>query len=72
MIALDDIKNLTPQERLEVFAKINSKDLELIMHHCSVELQERELVEDKTAFEEHLEDSILGEQTAKERAAAWK
>ena len=67
MITLDDIKNLTPQERLEVFAKINSKDLELIMHHCSVELQERELVEDKTAFKEHLEDSILGEQTAEER-----
>jgi ribonuclease HII len=67
MIALDDIKNLTPQERLEVFAKINSKDLELIMHHCSVELQERELVENKTAFKEHLEDSILGEQTAEER-----
>jgi len=67
MVALDDIKNLTPQERLEVFAKINSKDLELIMHHCSVELQERELVEDKTAFKEHLEDSILGEQTAEER-----
>ena len=67
MVALDDIKNLTPQERLEVFAKINSKDLELIMHHCSVELQERELVEDKTAFKEHLEDSILGEQTAEDR-----
>ena len=68
MIALDDIKNLTPQERLEVFAKINSKDLELIMHHCSVELQERELVEDKAAFEEHLEDSILGEQTAEDES----
>jgi len=46
MISLNDIKNLTPQERLEVFAKINSKDLELIMHHCSVELQERTLAED--------------------------
>jgi ribonuclease HII len=57
MVALDDIKNLTPQERLEVFAKINSKDLELIMHHCSVELQERELVE----------DNLLGDQTAEER-----
>ena len=61
MVALDDIKNLTPQERLEVFAKINSKDLELIMHHCSVELQERELVEDKMAFKEHLEDNIVEE-----------
>jgi len=57
MITLDDIKNLTPQERLEVFAKINSKDLELIMHHCSVELQERELVE----------DDLLAKQTAEER-----
>ncbi len=66
-IAIGDIKNLTPQQRLDVFAKINSKDLELIVHHCSVELQERELVEDKTAFKEHLEDSILGEQTAEER-----
>jgi len=57
MITLDDIKNLTPQERLEVFAKINSKDLELIMHHCSVELQERSLVE----------DDLLAKQTAEER-----
>ncbi len=57
MITLDDIKNLTPQERLEVFAKINSKDLELVMHHCSVELQERALVE----------DDLLAKQTAEER-----
>ena len=57
MIVIEDIKNLTPQERLEVFAKINSKDLELIMHHCSVELQERALVE----------DDKLGKQTAEER-----
>ena len=57
MITLDDIKNLTPQERLEVFAKINSKDLELIMNHCSVELQERALVE----------DDLLAKQTAEER-----
>ena len=57
MIALDDIKNLIPQERLEVFAKINSKDLELIMNHCSVELQERALVE----------DDLLAKQTAEER-----
>jgi len=66
-IAIGDIKNLTPQQRLDVFAKINSKDLEIVMHHCSVELQERELVEDKKAFKEHLEDSILGDQTAEER-----
>jgi len=64
MIALDDIKNLTPQERLEVFAKINSKDLELIMHHCSVELQERALVE-------QYDDDLLAKQTAEERRI-WK
>jgi hypothetical protein len=62
---IEDIKNLTDQERLEIFAKINSKDLELIMHHCSVELQERALVE------QH-DDDLLAKQTAKERAAAWK
>ncbi len=60
MIALDDIKNLTPQERLEVFAKINSKDLELIMHHCGVELQERSLVEQD-------DDALLAYQTAEDR-----
>ena len=64
MITLDDIKNLTPQERLEVFAKINSKDLELVMHHCSVELQERALVE------QH-DDDLLAKQTAEERRI-WK
>jgi len=63
MTALDDIKNLTPQERLEVFAKINSKDLELIMHHCSVELQERSLVED--------DDALLAKQTVEDRRI-WK
>ena len=83
MIALDDIKNLTPQERLEVFAKINSKDLELVMHHCSVELQERALVEPPKVYEgtdgrryivledESIkfvdEDDDLGRQTAEER-----
>ncbi len=70
-ICLEDVKNLTPQERIDVFAKINNKDLELVMHHCSVELQERELVEDNVAFKEHLEDTILGEQTANERLI-WK
>jgi len=63
-IAIGDIKNLTPQERLEVFAKINSKDLELVMHHCSVELQERALVE------QH-DDALLGKQTAEDRLI-WK
>ena len=59
-IAIGDIKNLTPQERLEVFAKINSKDLEIVMHHCSVELQERALVEQK-------EEELLAHQTAEDR-----
>jgi len=63
MIALDDIKNLTPQERLEVFARINSKDLEMIMDLCSVELQERSLVED--------DDALLAKQTAEDRRI-WK
>lgn len=63
-IAIGAIKNLTPQERLEVFAKINSKDLELVMHHCSVELQERALVE------QH-DDDLLAKQTAEERRI-WK
>jgi hypothetical protein len=50
-IAMGDLKNLTPKERLNVFANLNSSDLELLSHHCSVELQER----------------ALGEQTANER-----
>jgi hypothetical protein len=58
---IEDIKNLYPQERLNAFAKINSKDLELIMHHCSVELQERALV---VAAKE---DDLLGQQTTEER-----
>ena len=57
-ICLEDVKNLTPQKRLEVFAKVNSKDLELIMHNCSIELQERKLV---------AEDDLLAKQTAEER-----
>jgi hypothetical protein len=70
---IEDIKNLYPQERLDAFAKINSKDLELIMHHCSVELQERDLVEQakkEVSLEEQYpvdEDDLLGEQTAQER-----
>ena len=57
-ICLEDVKNLTPQERIDVFAKINNRDLELLMHHCSMELQERTLVE---------EEDLLAEQTANER-----
>ena len=66
-IAMGDLKNLTPKERLNVFANLNSSDLELLSHHSSLELQERELVKDKI----HLEDAILGEQTANERLI-WK
>jgi len=56
-IAMGDIKNLTPKERLKVFANLNNSDLELLSHHSSLELQERALAEDE----------LLGKQTANER-----
>jgi len=46
MICIEDIKNLTPEERVNVFAKLNNKDLELVMHHASIELQDRELAKE--------------------------
>jgi len=49
---INDLKKLTPQERLDNFAKMNSKDLELLMSHCSVELQERALVEASKSVDE--------------------
>lgn len=42
---IEDIKNLTEEERTEVFAKLNNKDLELLAQHASVELQDRVLRE---------------------------
>lgn len=51
MADIRDIKNLTPKERLKVFANLNNSDLELLSHHSSLELQER----------------ALGQETANER-----
>jgi hypothetical protein len=71
---IDDIKNLYPEERLKVFANLNSSDLELLSHHASLELQERALV---LADKEHKvelanwEDNLLAESTANERLI-WK
>ena len=71
---IDDIKNLYPNERLKVFANLNSSDLELLSHHANLELQERALV---LADKEHKvdlvnwEDDLLAKQTANERLI-WK
>jgi len=62
---IEDIKNLTEEERTEVFAKLNNKDLELLAQHASVELQDRALREKEF-------DEAFALQTARERAAAWK
>ena len=73
-IAMGDLKNLTSKERLNVFANLNSSDLELLSHHSSLELQERALV---LADKEHKvelanwEDNLLAESTANERLI-WK
>jgi hypothetical protein len=54
---MDKLNEMNDQERLDFFAKMNSKELELLMHHASIELQERSMV---------AEDE-LGRQTAEER-----
>ena len=54
---MKNLNEMNDQERLDLFAKMNSKELELLMHHASVELQERALV---------AEDE-LGRQTTEER-----
>ena len=54
---MKNLNEMNDQERLDLFAKMNSKELELLMHHASVELQERALVADEA----------LGRQTAEER-----
>ncbi len=61
VVDVKTLNSLNDDERIEAFAKINSKDLEIIVHHCNVELQERQLVENA------YEDDLLGEQTAEER-----
>jgi hypothetical protein len=55
------LHSLNDEEKIEAFAKVNSKDLETLIHYAQVELQERQLVE------EAYEDNLLGEQTAQER-----
>jgi hypothetical protein len=55
------LHSLNDEEKIEAFAKVNSKDLETLIHYAQVELQERQLVE------KAYEDDLLGEQTAKER-----
>lgn len=62
---IEDIKNLTSEERTEVFAKLNNKDLELLAHHAQVELQDREVRQKEF-------DEAFALQTARERSAAWK
>jgi len=62
---IEDIKNLTSEERTEVFAKLNNKDLELLVHHAQVELQDREVRQKEF-------DEAFALQTARERSAAWK
>jgi len=54
---MKNLNEMNDQERLDLFAKMNSKELELLMHHASIELQERALV---------AEDE-LGRQTTEER-----
>jgi hypothetical protein len=67
-ISMGEIKNLTPKERLKVFANLNSSDLELLSHHSSLELQERAIA---IATREQIEDNLLAESTANERLI-WK
>jgi len=43
---INNITNLNDQERLDLFATMNNKELELLMHHASVELQERDIVDE--------------------------
>ena len=68
---MKNLNEMNDQERLDLFAKMNSKELELIMHHCGVELQERDLVEqakkEVSLEEQYPVDDELGRQTAEER-----
>ena len=61
VVDVKTLNSLNDQEKLEAFAKVNSKDLDTIIHYASIELQERELVE------QAYEDNLLGEQTAEDR-----
>jgi len=80
---MKNLNEMNDQERLDHFAEMNSKELELLMHHCGVELQERALVEPAKVYEgtdgrryivledESIkfvdEDDELGRQTTEER-----
>ena len=61
VVDVKTLNSLNEEEKLEAFAKINSKDLETLIHYAQVELQERALVE------QAYEDDLLGKQTAEER-----
>jgi len=61
VVDVKTLNSLNDDERIEAFAKINSKDLETIIHYAAIELQERQLVEDE------YDDDELGKQTAEER-----
>jgi len=61
VVDVKTLNSLNEDEKIEAFAKINSKDLETLIHYAQVELQERQLVEDA------YEDNLLGKQTAEER-----
>ena len=71
VVDVKTLNSLNDDERIEAFAKINSKDLETIIHYAAIELQERELVEEdylnKETNEFLKDDDLLGEQTAEER-----
>ncbi len=71
VVDVKTLNSLNDDERIEAFAKINSKDLETIVHYAAIELQERELVEENYLNNETNEflkdDDLLGKQTAEER-----
>jgi len=57
VIDVSVLNSLNDEEKLEAFAKVNSKDLETLLHYASIELQERQMID----------DDLLGKQTAEER-----
>jgi hypothetical protein len=61
VVDVKTLNSLNDQEKIEAFAKVNSKDLETLLHYAAIELQERQIVEDA------YEDDLLGKQTAEER-----
>ena len=49
---INNLTTLNDQERLDLFATMNNKELKLLMHHASVELQERDIVEASKSVDE--------------------